>query len=252
METRNLLRARGQFWRRGTATADVHPALEPDRRRRVRCCQVARRRARRYARRHRIIKLLWPLIAMAVLVELVFARLPGFGKRPAAPFPVPGPDAGTAATTVPEITDFLVEDNCAEEWPASVYRPPETFLARDVAQLVAFLIRNRGQVDNDAVRAKWAMLDEASLPLAVYLREIEASDGWNDLTREMRAIPPTSARVTATGKELSLHWRRLIGSLPEWTMRGEELISRAMDQDLDETVVDDLDDRPDPGTVTPK
>lgn len=138
------------------------------------CGEVARRRAARYATRRRIPKALWPLIAAAILVWLIFDR------RPPSPFVWAGgiPDTDgdairSAAMAEPDDGRAFI-DRAADPSdtgsanngiPQPKHLPPYGFLAEDVAQVVAFLLRNRGRLDNEAIRAKWAIVDRISLPL---------------------------------------------------------------------------------------
>jgi hypothetical protein len=204
-----------------------------DGRRRLGCGDVARNRAARYARRRRIPSLLRPLIAATLLIGLIFERLPfpvsistqkkaaqDSGKVPPALMPEedldtdrrpdPGDDGG-AAGGIPE----------------SRYRPPANFLATDkeIAQVVAFLIRNRGRIDNDAVRAKWKILDRTSRPLAVHLRDVEANAAWDDLEEEILAAPVGAPAASRRGLPKSIRHRKILRLMPEWTQRGEDLMS---------------------------
>lgn len=103
-------------------------------------------------------------------------------------------------------------------------RPPGQFLAKDATQIVAFLIRNRGRFDNEAIRAKWSILDRISLPLAIYLREIEANSAWDDLEKELsdsRYEVPVSKKP---GEPQSPRHRKILRLLSEWSQRSEELL----------------------------
>ncbi|CAM5368088.1 hypothetical protein ATER59S_01525 [Aquamicrobium terrae] len=148
--------------------------------------------------------------------------------------PFPGPDdAGGTAGGIPEPR----------------HRPPADFLATDkeIAQIIAFLIRNRGRIDNDAVRAKWDTLDRASLPLAVYLREIEAMAAWGDLEEEIATVPPGMLASSRSGLPMSIRHRKIIRLLPEWTRRGEDLLTGgvAADASPHDAPTPDGDDGPD-------
>jgi hypothetical protein len=107
------------------------------------------------------------------------------------------------------------------------YRPSPDFLARDVAQVVAFLIRNRGRLDTETVRAKWVFLDRASLPLAIFLREIEANGTWDELKNEIKTTPATGLRGPRTEMPKSLWHRKILAILPDWTKRGDDLLRGA-------------------------
>jgi hypothetical protein len=221
------------------------PIPRQDGRRRPGCRDVARNRTARYVRRRRIPRLLWPLIATFVLIGLIFERrpfsalstqgtaAPDSGRMPPEDRDIAGPhDTGSAAGGVPEPR----------------YRPPADFLATDkeVAQIVAFIIRNRGRIDNDAVRKKWEILDRASLPLAVHLREVEANAAWDDLEQEISSTPPGIAASTRSGLPKSIRHRKLLQLMPEWTRRGEDLMTgeSAADVSPDDPPTLDGDDGP--------
>src|SRR5690606_1761018 len=117
------------------------------------CGDVAWHRAARYARRRRIRRALWPLIAAAFLIGHVFERhsFPALSRTEGKA----APDGGSMLfTSVPQ--EVLNIDRISDPDDASGaiggtreprYRPPADFLATDkeVAQIVAFLIRNRSR-----------------------------------------------------------------------------------------------------------
>lgn len=217
------------------------------------CGDVARSRAIRYARRRRIRRSLWPLIAAAFVIILIFERRPfpvfsstegrtAPGRRPLASMPDEDldidllPDPDDAGGTAGGIRDPR-------------YRPPANFLATDkeVAQIVAFLIRNRGRLDNGAVRAKWEILDRFSLPLAIHLREVEATAAWDDLEKEISATPPGMPATSRLDIPKSPRHRKILRLAPEWAKRGEEFMTggRAADPSPDNAPTPDGDDGPD-------
>lgn len=225
-----------------------------DGRRRLSCRDVARNRAARYARRRRIPPLLRPLIAAAFLIGLVFERrplltfsrtegktAPDGGRMPSAS--IQEEDRGTDPLPDPDDAGGAVEGT-----PEPRYRPPADFLTtdKDVAQVVAFLIRNRGRIDTDAVRAKWKILDRASLPLAVHLRDMEANAAWDDLEREIAATPTGTPATSRSGLPKSIRHRKLLRLMQEWTQRGEDLLSgvSAVDDLPDDVPTPDGDDGP--------
>lgn len=137
----------------GLATASATAKL-PDRKH-LGCGDVARKRAARYARQHRISKPFWPIIAAFILVGVIFERrpFPAFfrtdGKtasdgvvmgRASMPGLDDKPDTGRAP-------DPLETGSAISGDPEPRYRPPSDFLATEteVAQIVAFLVRNRGK-----------------------------------------------------------------------------------------------------------
>lgn len=206
----------------------------PDQCRRKRGCgEVAHRRAARYAIKHRIPKTLWPLIAAVILVWLIFDRRPlavvsWTWGRPATnggalrSAPMPDPDDGQDIDRFPSSGDT---GSAFDDVPEPQYQPPSDFLVKDVVQVVAFLLRNRGRLDNVAVRAKWDLLDRLSLPLAIYLRDVEAKAAWNDLEQEISVAPYGTPGVSGRDLPKSLRHGKLLRLLPEWSRRGEELLS---------------------------
>lgn len=233
------------------------PASKREVRRRLDCRDVARNRAARYARRRRIPRSLWPLVAAFVLIGLIFERrrFPVFfattGKTAPdgstmPPASIPEPDGQQDIDRFPDPGDAGGAAGGIHE-PRHV--PPADFLAtdRDVAQIVAFLIRNRGRIDNDAVRAKWEILDHASLPLAVHLREVEANDAWDDLEEEIAAAPPGMPAISRSSLPKSIRHRKLLRLMPEWTQHGEDFLTGgdAADAPPDDAPTLDGDDGPD-------
>jgi hypothetical protein len=138
----------------------------------------------------------------------------------AAPPKADGDGAHPDGTTIDESGDGA---------PQPRYRPPEDFLAKDVAQVIAFLIRNRGRIDTQAVRAKWDMLDRFSLPLAVHLREIEATGAWDGLEKEIRTARPPA--LAAPYMPHSVRHRKILALLSEWEKHGEDILSGSEEND---------------------
>lgn len=193
--------------------------------RRLRCTDVARNRAQRYARRHRKAKSFLPLISAAIFAALLLERWPeafSFRKKKlphpgkAGPLPIAEDDDRRAAQV------WIGE---GEGKPR--YRPPADFLAtrKEVIQIVAFLIRNQGKLDTDPVRMKWEILDRASLPLAIFLREIKAASAWDDLEAEIAAARFDVPRAPGMGLPKSIRHRKILRLMPEWTRRGEDILS---------------------------
>jgi hypothetical protein len=224
--------------------------------RRLDCRDVARNRAARYARRRRVPRSLWPIIAAFVLVGLVFERrpFPAFlvegkaapegGRMP--PVSMPEPDGEEDIDRRPGPDDA---SSAAGGIPEPHYRPSADFLAtdKDIAQIVAFIIRNRGRLDNDAVRAKWELLDRVSLPLAIHLREVEANAAWDDLEEEISATPPGMPASSRSGLSKSIRHRKILRLVSEWVRRGEDLLTGgdAADASPDDAPTPDGDDGPD-------
>lgn len=72
---------------------------------------------------------------------------------------------------------------------------------------------------------KWKILDRVSLPLAVYLREVEASGAWDDLERDIKAGPIYLSGLSVTRMPRSSWHRKVFTLLPEWSQRGKDLLS---------------------------
>lgn len=197
------------------------------------CAAVTRSRADRFARRHRVPRVLWPLIAAFIFVTLLIQRLPdpadlwrgwrhSSNDDNSSSAVCQALETGGAfeAPIVPgEAGGKVVGD------PEPRYRPPPSFLAKEVVHIIAFLIRNRGRIDTEPVRMKWDMLDRTSLPLAVYLRDVEARGKWKELDAETLAVPTELCPRPTGERPRSLRHRKLLVLLPEWIARGEALIS---------------------------
>lgn len=206
------------------------PSRKASDRKRRHCRSIAHIRAIRYARKRRLPKWLWPIVVTLIPVSLMFEQrwisLRRSLKRPltdvaVGTFPPEERgefrDSGTAAG--PSDTGGALRGQREAH-----YRPRALFTTKDVGQLVAFLIRNRGRLDNNAVRAKWSNLDRISLPLAVYLRDIEANAAWGDLETEILTAPLAPAAVSGMDPAVSPRIRKIQRLLPEWSRRGEELV----------------------------
>lgn len=203
------------------------------------CREVARRRAARYASKRCIPKALWPLIAAAILIWVIFDPRPprafawagkipdtdGNAIRSAA---MPDPDEGQ---DIDRSVDSGDTRSANDGIPQPKHLPPSGFLAEDVAQVIAFLLRNRGRLDNDAVRAKWDIVDRISLPLAIYLREVEARAAWDDLEQEVSAAPWGTPPMSGRHLPKSPRHRKLLRLLPEWSRRGDHLMSKLVPDD---------------------
>lgn len=225
---------------------------------RLRCDEVARNRAARYARKRSIPKLLWPLIAAMILVGLLLERrplpvLPWARGRPLMDdegnTPVPRRDERPGVDGLPDPGDMrgMIDGELEPR-----YRPPIGFLYKDAAQVVAFLIRNRGQLDNEAVRAKWSILDRISLALAVYLREVEANAAWDDLEKEISDAAPAAPFEPSAGIPGSVRHRKILRLLPEWSRRGEEIMPPESPDDPKSASTFDVDSDDRPDTKPPK
>jgi hypothetical protein len=254
MDTNEFVREAG--WQDGCVSHAAHRAAsaiaKPAQQKRLGCGDVARKRAARYARRQRIAKPLWALIAVIILVGMIFERRPlpvlswarrrPLGDDEGAP-PMSGSDGVQDVDGLPGPADT---DDAMESRPTPQYRPSTRFLAKDMSQVVAFLIRNRGKLDTPVVRAKWDHVDRLSLPLAIYLREIEAIDAWADLEKEISAAPPGAPVMSGAEMPKSMRHRAILRLIPEWVRRGEELLSPAPAGDSTPTPCPDIDGDDDP------
>lgn len=191
------------------------------------CGTVARRRARRYVTNRCLPKSLWPILAAFFFVVIVFDRPLGVARaKPLARnsrtlTSARSPIAGLSCDAQALPSDTGAELNGAA---ALQCRPPVEFHTRHAAQVLAFLIRNRGKLDTDVVREKWKYLDGFSLPLAVYLRGIEAREEWAVLEREISKCPLSPA-ATRRRMPSSLRQRKILELTQEWQRRGEELLT---------------------------
>jgi hypothetical protein len=222
---------------------------DPKRIRRLRCIDVARNRAGRYAKRHGRMRPFLPLISTAIFTTLLLERWPaasafrkavasGSGKAP----PLPQTDGDRSVASAAQI--WIDDDEGRPQ-----YRPAPDFLAKNAAQVVAFLVRNGGRVDTDAVRAKWDFLDKVSLPLAVYLREVEANGTWNDLEKDVKAAPLAIPHGPNVAMPKSIWHRKILAALPDWAARGEDLMRNANAEEQPHELApaedqDSLDDEP--------
>lgn len=211
---------------------------------RLGCGSVARNRARRYLAKRRWPKGLWPLVAAMILIAIVFDRK--------APSVLSGPlgrqrdnnecprndEPSDAPLTTPAETGAALHGQAALRC-----KPPAGLQAKHGAQVIAFLIRNRGKLDNDLVGEKWKHLDRMSLPLAVYLRDIEANDDWAALDGEISGCPisPDPAN-DSSDRPSSLRHRRILELIQEWRRRGEEMLILPDSGTVDSV----MSDKPDP------
>lgn len=213
------------------------------RRRQLSCVDVARSRAARYARQHRIARLLWPFMGAIIFVALIFDRnaraivkqgpfrvLWKEGLTPSVPIPLAREEIRASTSSVDNATDGSADG----EEPQAQHRPPASFLLPDVVDVTMSLIRNKGRIDTEPVRMRWRILDEMALPLAVYLRDIEERNAWRELDAETLAVPEDRCAHPTHGRSNSLRYRKVLTILPNWVARGEALMSGA---DLDHTFV---------------
>lgn len=217
------------------------------------CSDAAWSRAIRYARRRRIARQLLPLIAAALLFMVLLERgsnrfSNGVRTRRARQEAI-GTNSGAGRL---KECDNLDGDamaygtdtgGMARGEPAVALRPPSHFLAKDISQIVAYLIRNKARVDNEAVRMKWAILDQVALPLAVYLRDIEANGAWGDLQEELSYAHVSPETLDRRKPGQFINNLRILALLPEWTGRGEVRLAllESVDAEQDRPILEAVD-----------
>jgi hypothetical protein len=176
--------------------------------------------------------------------------LPWAGKRPSSDNDAVGPESSDQASEQ-ESHDPVVRppsdelDGAVDGDPKPQYRPSPDFLAKDVAQIIAFLIRNKGRLDNPVVRAKWDHLDRASLPLSIHLREVEANAAWDALEKEIAVTPADLATMPKPDMPKSFRHRRILQLVPDWERRGEKFLSGDPVDDPASEPFSPIDDDPD-------
>lgn len=238
-------------------SVDLHRPLDSDlavRKTQLGCGSVARNRARRYLAKRGLPKGLWPIITAAILIAIVFDRQ----VQPRMPRSfVLSDQKGKKGCPIDEAQKAADPFPAPAETGAALHgeadlrcKPPVDFQSKHAAQMVAFLTRNRGRLDNEVVREKWRHLDQMSLPLAVYLREIEASNTWSGLDREISEATLTPSVRPPKGLLRSVQHQKIVLLLPEWQRRGEALLSTIGgsgddDDDPKPNVVHDGPDDPD-------
>jgi hypothetical protein len=197
---------------------------------------------------------LWPLLAALILLEQLFVRRVPIALTGALP-----DDTDSVRALVGHGDKLRRTSGEAEAEPHDTgadfrgslradLRPPTELLSSGTGKLVAFLIRNRGRIDNQVVRARWDQLDRVSLPLAIHLRQIEAESAWDVLEREIAMAPPVMLCVK--GKPGSLRHFRILALLPDWVQRGDELLAR-WEPNIDAAAEPAVSPEPEPGNRSP-
>lgn len=195
------------------------------------CLTIAGNRARRQAASQHRPKAFIPAMATMIFLGLMNDRLQrfliGYGRghlsgmlpRPSRMIRQPAPTFGKTSCS-----PSLDHASCtlpAHGLPTS--QPPSALEPEHLAQIVAFLIRNGGRIDNKAVRQKWLNLDHHALSLAVYCRDIEANRAWEEVEQEIRSLD--NGRGHHSRMSLSIRTRNILALMPKWSQRGDVLMS---------------------------
>lgn len=189
------------------------------------CSTAASKRARRYVAKHRLSRSLWPILAVFYLVTIIFGRPSRAANARAIVLKrLTGKEARALRNGPDEEDSILPFETGAtlDGEAASQYRPPVNFQAKQAAQVVALLVRNRGRMDTAAVHEKWKHLDQYSLPLALYLRDVDSKCEWSALEEEIASSLCTMKLRPNT--PTSIRHRKILELIPEWARRGEELL----------------------------
>lgn len=106
------------------------------------------------------------------------------------------------------------------------YLPPLSTCDLKLVRALDFLIRNRGSQGPMADR-RWQVVERISLPLAVYLREIDDRSRWGDLRNEIRRAQVSCVRVPATSeRDLNREYLVKVATLANtWVDRGRSLLA---------------------------
>lgn len=228
METHERFSRSSRVERTSPRSSVLFASIEASKETRTGCGTVARKRARRYLAKRRVPMALWPIIAAVIFIIIAFDRqIKPVLSRDISYNRLAGWKARSEDDRRDEADHALPsETSAALNGEAALRnRPPIDFQAKHTAQIVAFLIRNRGTVDNDVVREKWKHLDRASMPLAVYLRNVEANDECSALEREISRCPLPSKSASGPDIPSSMRHRRIQELMPEWIRRGEVLLT---------------------------
>lgn len=209
----------------------IHNAKTASRRLSPACLAIAENRARRQAARQLLPNAFMPAMAAIIFLGLMNDRLRqfliGYGRsllsgkssRRNQTIRQPAPVFGETSCS-----SSLGEVSCALPAHGLAARQPNSALELErVAQIIAFLIRNGGRIDNNAVKQKWQSLDRHALPLAVYLRDIEAKNAWEEVEQEMRSLD--SGRGHYSKMSLSIRTRNILALMPIWSHRGDGLMA---------------------------
>jgi len=106
------------------------------------------------------------------------------------------------------------------------YLPPLSTRDLELARALDFLIRNGGSQGPVAAR-RWQVVERVSLPLAVYLREIDDRSRWGDLRNEIRRTQVSCVRVPdPSERDLNREYLVRVATLADaWVDRGRDLLA---------------------------
>lgn len=200
------------------------------------CGAVAANRARRVAAKEQAPKVLVPLIAIAVFVGLMVDRLQyiltGFSNRLRPLVNRQAERSVPNSVCRANLHDFSIRRDDRDIRVVKSDAADHRQSPEQIARLVAFMIRNKGRIDNAVIEKNWRDLDRHDMPFAVYLRHIEAENRWHDLEIDLKRLARKTGKSTKSGSKRD---RDITSLIPEWSRRGEELLAK-----LDEEQSDDL------------
>ncbi len=108
------------------------------------------------------------------------------------------------------------------------YLPPLSIGDLELARALDFLIRNRGSQGPVADR-RWQVVERGSLPLAVYLREVDDCSRWGDLRNEIRCAQVSCVRTPdPSERDLKREYLVKVATLANaWVDRGRSLLAES-------------------------
>lgn len=106
------------------------------------------------------------------------------------------------------------------------YLPPLSIGDLELARALDFLIRNRGSQGPVADR-RWQVVERISLPLAVYLREVDDRSLWCELRNETRRTQVSCVRIPdPSERDLNREYLVKVATLAgTWVDRGRSLLA---------------------------